>query len=390
MKDSSYTGIDGLYDTLGDHKDHLIKWDYSPISEVGTTATIGTKDVFKPGMTQAEEAKTFMTALTENTTFLDNSRVMPLTTNEMDFENIDQDGKLWHMSKLDKGVYGAQIDDIRDRPEVMPTFGRKILKCEPFFGRTHVTWRTIKENIMGEQFVPFYQDLAVGTLKRNMEYSVTYGIKVPTPTTGTAMESTNGLLQQLKLQRSIYDANKDSKPRTAKGYYGTIDFATPDTKDPCVQIQDMITQYMIQGGNRKSAKLYMGSEAESEILQSQQTRKTERGDAVYFDDNGTTHIWGVPVVHADTLDFPVNGWKPQMILGDLNGYVVGTKQDITTESKWDLFSQAYHMVTKVYYGTLLLEPAKILSADIMGMKTQDATTGVVAGNASESGNNYSP
>ena len=369
-----------LRQTIEDGKDFIMKWDFSPISEPGTTATIGTKDIFKPGYTQAEEQKTFMAELSENLTFVSNSRFITMTGNELDFNTLNVAGKLYHMRQLDGTK--QQIDDIRDRPEATPEFGRKILKCEPFYGRSFVNWLTAKENIMQERFVSRFQSDAIKEFKRYAERSVVYGINKMDEVTAdnetmSMMNCTDGLIQQLGYQRQVFDEvmnNGDANHnplwrRTACGTVNAVDFSGA-VEDAVSYLKNVLTQYMFQGGDRSRAKFYMSAEAEAALLSLQErtTINTEKGASIYFD-GGKVYIWGVPCEHADTLDIPDNGQKSHIFLGDLNGFVIGSKQDITTESKWDIFSQGWHAVTKLYWGTLLLEPKKIIGIPVEGLST---------------------
>lgn len=398
-KDAKYTGIDHLYDTLEDHKNFVMKWDYSPITETPKTYELGTTDVFKPGYTQAEEQKTFMSELTENQTFITNSRFIPMAGNEIDFNTLNTSGKLYHMRQLDGSK--KQVDDVRDRPEATPEFGRKILRCEPYYGRSFVNWLTIKENIMNERFVPFFQSEAIKQFKRFAERSVVYGVNKMDAVTADAetmdmMHCCSGLIDQLEKQKTVYTAtmNKGTKnhnplwKRTACGTVNALDFSGA-VEDAVSYLKKVLLQYMIQGGDRSRAKFYLPAEVEAGLLTIQEKRETQRGDSIYFD-QGTCYIWGVPCVHSDTLDYPENGHEPHMFLGDLNGFVIGSKQDITTESQWDMFSQGYHAVTKLYWGTLLLEPRKIIGIPIKGLSTLksiglEEVTGTSAGQGSTGG-----
>lgn len=401
-KDSKITGIDDLYETLENNHDFIMKWDYSPISEQVTTTHSGIKDVFKPGYTQAEEQKTFMTELSEKTTFIDGCRFIPMQGNEIDFNLENTNGKLYHMRQLN-GARPVQVDDIRDRPEATPEFGRKILKAEPYFGRSFVNWLTIKENIMGERFVSYFQSDAIKQFKRFAERSLVYGInKMDAITQGTTdmdaldmMHCMDGLIRQLGYQRKVYDKVIGKKEanhnpmwmRTACGLVDEYAIGTSTTATDLVEyLKKVLTQYLIQGGDRNSAKFYMSAEMEAYLLTLQQGHEWERSGSIYFD-KGTCYIWGVPCVHSETLDFPDGDYvakdpKDQVsyiILGDLGGFVVGSKQDITTESKWDMFSQGYHAITKLYWGNLLLEPKKLIAVPVKGSPTCHEFLGTATG-----------
>ena len=144
------------------------------------------------------------------------------------------------------------------------------------------------------------------------------------------------------------------------GYYHDIDASG----DLAKQIKRMITQFTKQKGKRSKAKIYVSTELEGLLIEQADQRPTQRGDNLYFDDNGQLTLWGVPIVQADFLDEPDNGFEEQILMADPDSIVFGFLNEIESENEYELSAKAYLSTVDVYFDVLILYNKDVLAARI--------------------------
>lgn len=147
------------------------------------------------------------------------------------------------------------------------------------------------------------------------------------------------------------------------GYYKDIDATTDLVK----QIKRMITQFTKQKGKRSKAKVYVSTELEGLLIEQADQRPTQRGDNLYFDDNGQLTLWGVPIAQADFLDEPDNGFEEQILIADPDSIVFGFVNEIESENEYELSTKAYLSTVDVYFDVLLLYNKDALAAKIINI-----------------------
>ena len=187
-----------------------------------------------------------------------------------------------------------------------------------------------------------------------------YGIKNDNTTDTDGIHQINGVFKQLEDIANTYEANVAIDRKAPMGYYHDIDASNNLVK----QIKRMITQFTKQRGKRSKAKIYVSTELEGLLIEEADQRPTERGDNLYFDDNGQLTLWGVPISQADFLDEPDNGYEEQILMADPDSIVFGFLNEIESENDYELSAKAYLSTVDVYFDVLILYNKDVLAARI--------------------------
>lgn len=394
FKDSQYA--DGVVpvDALRNKRGFVLKWDEGKPTQTSTNSDA--LSMFKPGFKQQAEADSFIAEVTEDSVIFDNATFRPMDTIEFDYSFMDAQVPLQSMRAVSSG---SQIQDITKLEEGTPSFRRKSLFCKPLLAYTIVPWLWVQDNIEGDRFLSSFQSLVAERIKFNMELISLYG-KENTSAGADGLNTMDGMIQQLTTQHDKIFKGSSASLRTPQGVFSgisgeantkdpvKIDFSKrydTDGQDPISQLEDMITQFGIQKGNVGNAKFYMSNEARAKLIQIAQSRETVVADSLYFEGEDLK-IWGTPIVTCDALERPVNGFKTNVILADLASYVIGMKRDVETDSEFNMRSQTYDSVTKVYFDNLVLREKDILTAECSNLPSQKATSsGTSSGSGSSSG-----
>jgi len=187
-----------------------------------------------------------------------------------------------------------------------------------------------------------------------------YGIKNENTTSTDGVHQIDGVFKQLQDIANNYETNVAIDRRAPMGYYNDIDASG----DLAKQIKRMITQFTKQKGKRSKAKIYVSTELEGLLIEQADQRPTQRGDNLYFDDNGQLTLWGVPIVQADFLDEPDNGFEEQILMADPDSIVFGFLNEIESENEYELSAKAYLSTVDVYFDVLILYNKDVLAARI--------------------------
>ena len=190
-----------------------------------------------------------------------------------------------------------------------------------------------------------------------------YGIKNDNTTSTDGIHQINGVFKQLEAIADTYETNVAIDRKAPMGYYPDIDAS----KDLVKQIKRMITQFTKQRGKRSKAKIYVSTELEGLLIEEADQRPTERGDNLYFDDNGQLTLWGVPIAQADFLDEPDNGYEEQILMADPDSIVFGFLNEIESENDYELSAKAYLSTVDVYFDVLILYNKDVLAAKIINI-----------------------
>ncbi|PAV08101.1 phage major capsid protein [Methanosphaera cuniculi] len=395
FNDSEYVKGTIPTDAIRNQQHFVMKWDkgYPTTSNDATT-------MFKPGYKQQAEADSFIAEVTEDSVIFDNSRFMPLDTVEFDFSFLDAEANFYSMRDLTGASAGNQVAPF-DSPNVsenVPTFKRSSLYCKPLVSYSTTPWLMVQENLEGDRFLQSFQSQVTERLKFNLELISLYGVNDPTKGK-QGINIIDGMFKQLKDQYdNAYKTNYQTNVRTPQGVYCGINGGDFTAKDPVkidftktlatdgtdavVQLEDMLTQFGVQKGNRSKAKFYMSNEAYAKLIQIAQKRETQMADALYFE-GGELKIWNTPVVVCDAFDYKVNEFGNNILLADLDSFVIGMKRDVETQSEFNLRNQAYDTVTRVYFDNLVLRPKDLLYAECSGLPSQ--ATVPAGGSSSSSG-----
>ena len=93
-------------------------------------------------------------------------------------------------------------------------------------------------------------------------------------------------------------------------------------------------------------------------------RETGEGDRIYFKGD-QLYIWGVPVVVANFLDTPKNGYNEHIILANPDSIVYGFLEEITSENDYILEKKSYLSTVDVYFDVLILYAKDVLCAEVV-------------------------
>ena len=93
-------------------------------------------------------------------------------------------------------------------------------------------------------------------------------------------------------------------------------------------------------------------------------RPTEKGDNLYFE-GGQLMLWGVPIVQADILDNPENGYDEHVLIANPDSLVFGFLSEFESENEYILQKKAYLSTLDAYFDVLLLLNNDALCAKVL-------------------------
>ncbi len=369
-------------DTIEKHMPFILKWSRSPRD---------TKGVINPAWKQQTEVDRLLDLIQDTPTLLNDARFIPMESIEHDVNYMRVKARLQSMKKLSGQDKGAplQTDYTTAIEETVPEFTREKLEAEPFSIFTYTSKLFLLENIEKESFLPHIEAILaeragfsaelIGlygikdeatTLLRSLfvlNLLGLYGIKDEATTNPDGIHQINGIFKQLQDIKKNYPTNVKIDRKAPMGCYNDIDAS----KELVPQIKKLITQFTKQRGNRSKAKIYVSTEMEGLLMMEADKRQTERGDTLYFDDNGQLTLWGVPIVRADSLDVPENNIGEQVLMADPDSIVFGFLSEITSENEYKLEYKSYLSTVDVYFDVLLLYHKDALSAHVINIPSGD-------------------
>lgn len=349
-------------------KPFILKWTGNPVDNDG---------VYNPGWKQQLEADRFLELIEERPSIMNDARFIPMESIEYDVSFLTLDVELKSMRQLaGDNVPGGQIDNITSLDESVPAFSRSKLVAHPFIAYTYTTKTFLLENIEKQAFLNHIEAILAERAGYSAELIGMYGIKKASGATASGYDHINGVFQQLKDIRTLYDAavsDESVKPYSPQGFYEDID----TTESLVKQMKEMIAQFTKQKGKRASAKFYVSSEMESNLILEAEGRETDEGDNLYFKDN-QLYLWGVPIVAADFLDDVRNGWidtpaaeeatlevKDLVLIANPDSLVFGFLNRFESENEYSVAKKAYLSSIDVYYDVLVLLNKDALAARVI-------------------------
>ena len=356
---------------VAEGKPFILKWTKNPV---------GSDGAYNPGWKQQMEADRFLELIEERPSIMNDARFIPMDSIEYDVSYLTLDVELKSMRQLAAGsVPGGQVADITTLGESVPAFNRTKLIAQPFTAYTYTTKTFLLENIEKEAFLNHIESVLAERSGYSAELIGMYGVRKTSGATASGFDHIDGIFQQLKDVRTAYDAAVSGgtvKPHDPQGFYTDIDTSKPLVK----QMKQMIGQFTKQKGKRGSAKFYVSSEMESNLLLEADARETEQGDDLYFKDN-QLFLWGVPIAASDFLDDIKNGWgatpsaeqstltvKDLVLLANPDSLLFGFLNRFESENEYKVDKKAYLSSIDVYYDVLLLLNKDALAARVITPK----------------------
>lgn len=339
--------------TIEDNLPFILKWSKNPIGNGGA---------INPGWKQQTEIDRFLELVESTPSILNDARFIQMDGIEHDVNYLRVKARLQSMKKLSGDNKGAplQKDYTTAIEETVPEFSRSKLVAEPFSIFTYTSKLFLKANIEHDYFLTHIEAILAERAGYSAENIGMYGIKNENTTSTDGVHQIDGVFKQLQDIASNYETNVAIDRRAPMGYYNDIDASG----DLAKQIKRMITQFTKQKGKRSKAKIYVSTELEGLLIEQADQRPTQRGDNLYFDDAGQLTLWGVPIVQADFLDEPDNGFDEQILMADPDSIVFGFLNEIESENEYELSAKAYLSTVDVYFDVLILYNKDVLAAKI--------------------------
>lgn len=344
--------------------------------------------VFKPGMAPAAEGSAFLAEVVNDTLLFDRCQFVKVTRRDNKYVFMGNKGRLQALRNAD----GKQITNLNQRTETQPGFRDKVLTAEAMVSFTEVPWTMIEDNLLGGTFMQAIGSDQAKRQRVNAQEISLNAIKKGNTTDPDGLNAIDGLWQQLTNQYNLYKSGYESY-NNAQGIYCGIGGTSPESIDfsktytdktnPITQMQDMNTQYGIQLGSG-DPEFWVSKEVYGLLSRIAGTRPTPGGDGLYFSGQ-QLFVDGTPVIKCDALGKISNGWKQHIILGNMNSYVHGMREDFKTNIMWHQEYYSWIMDTAIYFGTLLLYEQDILAAECSNLPSQTATTTTTGGSTSGSG-----
>ena len=272
----------------------VIKWDKPLVGDNGVTDGV-----------MAGQASEFIPRIEEEAKFLSLCRYIEMEGETQDIQTLRVKANLQNMNKLTGDYKGAQVDKLSDLDETLPDILKKTLTAQPFTAFTTIGKTFLKTNIEKEGFISSYEALLAPACAYSAEQIAFFG-KIPkTGQTSAGLEALNGLFAQLDAVRANYDEKHETIPQVPMGKYDTIDLTNPILP----QIDAMLRQFRKQKGKRTQATIFVSSTIEALMIEEASERETNKGDALFFNDDGNLVFRGREVIVLDALDDPANDWE---------------------------------------------------------------------------------
>lgn len=340
-------------DTIKNNEDFILKWGLKPIDANGK---------YVPGILQQQDANNFLEIVENAPTIINDARFYKMRAIEEDISFLRVNARFQSMRQLSGDDAGKQITDVEDVEETVPEFSRSALKAEPMTMFTYTSKTFIKENIEGEGFLRHIESILGEQSAYAAEIAGMYGkIKTVNPSTD-AVDHINGFLTQLYDIKTAYDALDNPSVRSPMGVFTDIDAYSGASI--VKQLKKMITQFTKQKGKKSNAKIYVSSLFEGLLTEEADQRPTDKGDNLYFE-GGQLKLWGVPIVQADIMDNPENGFEEHVLIANPDSLVFGFLSNFEAENEYQMKKKAYLSSLDAYFDVLLLLNKDALCARVL-------------------------
>ena len=311
-------------------------------------------------------ADNFFVEVDNQTSIINDCRFIIMDAVTYDISYLRVKARLQYMGNLSGANKGKQLtcNYTQEIDETVPEFYKNSLNAVPFSAFTWTPKTFLLQNIEKASFLPKMEALLAERAGYSAELIGMYGIKKATGATQDGVDHLDGIFKQATDIKDGYDEAKegdDFDPQTPMGYYKDITIGEGSLIE---QMQNMLTQFSIQKGNRSKAKFYVSNLIYGLLTQEAGRRETGQGDAIFF--NGTTlTIWNTQIVVADFLDTPENGFGEQILLADPDSLVFGFLDQITSENSYEHECKSYLSSVDVYFDVLILWNKDILVAKVV-------------------------
>lgn len=316
------------------NKPVIVKWSKSLIDANGDV-TDGV--MHKP-------AQEFITRIEKESKLLPMLRYLEMDGEKADLQHLRVNPRLQNMQKVSNN--GAlSVDIIGDLAEAVPEFLKQELTAVPLTAFTLIPKAFMKTNIEHENFINKYEGILAPACAYSAESIAIFGKPLQTgetagsggvPAAQDGMLSMEGILYQLDAIRTaattggVVDTTKPHGKSTATIY-----------KDNAIKgVQDLIIEYIKQGGKRSEAKIFVDSTLEAALINEVGKRETQRGD-MYFFDGGVLYINGIEVIQLDALDHPERGYGSVAIIGNPASVAYAPVMEAESEAEYTVARKAY-------------------------------------------------
>ena len=308
-----------------------------------------------PGWLLETQSEGLITRMDEKTSLMADATFIKMKSRKHSLDYLYIDPVMQSMT-TDGGMFKGSMTE--DLIESIPKFARRTLNARPYVAYSFTSRQFIKENVEKEGFLPKFEGMLAEACGIKAESIGIYSRKDSGSDAGYG--DYDGLFAQLEKVAALTD--EDNIAQNGRGYYGVIDTADADVSI-AEQIMNMITTYAAQKGRIAKAKLYMSTILKGMLLIEASRRETDLGDKIII--NGTDiSIFGVPVVEADFIDNPANGFKERIVFCDPKTVVFGVLWMMESESTYEHNMKGYLSSVDIEFDSGMIFPKDILYADV--------------------------
>ena len=308
-----------------------------------------------PGWLLETQSEGLITRIDEKTSLMADATFIKMDSRKHSLDYLYVDPVMQSMT-TDGGMFKGSMTE--DLTESVPKFARRTLNARPYVAYSFTPKQFLKENVEKEGFLPKFEAMLAEKCGTKVESIAMYSRDDSGSEAGYG--DYDGLFAQLEKVAALTD--EDEIAQNGRGYYGVIDTADADATI-VEQIMNMITTFAAQKGKIANAKLYMSTMLKGSILVEASRRETDLGDKVLV--NGTDiSIFGVPVVEADFLNNPANGFNEKIILCDPKAVVFGFLWEMESESTYEHNMKGYLSSIDLEFDNGMIHPKDIMYADI--------------------------
>lgn len=312
----------------------IVKWDKAVIDADGevTDGVIHTP------------AKEFITRIEKESKLLSMLRYIEMDGEKADLQHLRVSPRLQNMQKVSQNG-NITVDILGDLAETIPEFLKDELTAVPLTAFTLISKIFMKTNIEKENFVNKYEGILAPACAFSAESIAIFGKPLQTgetagqdgvPAAQDGMLAMEGLLYQLDGVRE--SATEGGNVDETKAHGKSVNTIYKD--DAIKGIQNLIVEYIKQGGKRSEAKIFVDSTLEAALINEVGKRETQRGD-MYFFDGSVVYINGIEVIQLDALDRPERGYGAVAIIANPASVAYAPVFEAESEAEYSVARKAY-------------------------------------------------
>ena len=306
---------------------------------------------------QAEE---FIPRIENESRLLGRLRYIEMHGKQQDIQGLRVRPKLKNMDKISGSSKGAQLDDITTLTEVEPEILKSTLDAQAFTAYTKIPKTFMLTNLEGENFISKYESLLAPGCAFSAEQIALFGKNTTADDDG--VHAMDGLFVQLDAVATSYATKKEDDPKYPMGKYGTINAG--EGYEILPQIDAMLRQFTYQRGKRRLSDIYVSSEMESRIIAELSQRETERGDHLFYDEEGNATYRGRKIIQLDGLDEPENDYGDELIIANFDSVGYGPLLEADSESQYYTHMKSFLTSVDWMFDIGIIFPEDVLYADV--------------------------